>query len=328
VGIFLPILAIIFGFILLSRGADKFVSASSNLANRFGVSELIIGATIVSFGTTLPELISAITAVVMGASNPHLQESFASLAVGAAIGSVLFNTAIVLSIVVLIRPQSVNKSGFIFKGILLICSALIVTVFVVTGGGIYAWQGVLLLVVFFVFITSNVIEASKQKLDFTPCPLMQKTKLKSDVFALLFGIIAITLGAYTLIKAAEIFGATLGIPAQIIGLVVVAGGTSLPELVTSLTALKKGKTDIGVGNIIGANIINLTLILGSSSVVSGTLAIDVLTRNVVIFFMLLVVLILVIPVLFTGKIKRWQACLMMLAYFSLLVYNIFTVMHI
>ena len=222
-----------------------------------------------------------------------------------------------------------DKKQFFSKAMLLLVSCLAVVAFVVFSGQIRVWHGVILLLLFLAFITSNLVESRKENKNFclqkTSVNLEIKTTLKQDIFWLCLGAVAISFGAYTLINSASFLATSIGVPAQIIGITLVAGGTSLPELVTSLTALKAGKTNLGVGNIIGANVINLTLILGTSSIIMGGLYVDDFTRNVVVFVMLAKVLILVIPTIITGKLKKWIGGVMLLAYILLLVYNVISI---
>ena len=354
---------IIFGLLLIIKGADLFVDAASWLAKHFGISDIIIGATVVSIGTTLPEFFSSLTAAIMGAANPAQAAEFNALAVSNALGSMLFNTAVVLALVMLIKPPKTEGKSFVTKGLFLVGVTALLAVFVVADGYIALWQGIVLIAMFLVFITVNVLEATGEikaaAVPVEPLPItptnttlpVGSSKINNgcsgqslapsrsqapnqnlapiSLLKLLLGAAMITLGAILLVDNSQTLAAHMGIPEQIVGLTVVAAGTSLPELVTSLTALKKGKTDIGVGNIIGANIINATLILGVVTAVAGSggLPIDAITRYVVVWVTLGVTAILVIPSVFLKKTTRAQGGLMLVAYLALLCYNIVAVVR-
>lgn len=328
------IIIIIVGLFLIIKGADWFVDSASWVAKMFGISDLVIGATVVAIGTTLPEFISSLAAVIMGlaSGDASVLEGFQGLAVSNAVGSMLCNTALVLALVMLIKPPKTEGKSFNIKGIFLLAIVLIVGIFSTTGAEIVLWEGIVLLVLFVAFMTLNFIEVKAENKNALEEDVLKKAEQKrlaqqenkaKQIFMLLGGMVAIAGGAYLLVNKSEWLCNQIGVPPQIAGITIVALGTSLPELVTAITSVKKGKSDIGVGNIIGANIINATLIVGTIAVVSGSsMPIDWITRTVLIWVLLGIVGILVIPSIFLKKTTRTQGGIMMALYLAALGYNI------
>ncbi len=323
-GIAADILLLAAGFALIIKGGDLFVDSSVRIARRLGVPELIVGATIVSIGTTLPELITSITSVAKGmaAEGGVLEDGYNSLAVGNAVGSVMCNAGLILGLVLLIKPPSTGE-GFAVKGGYLLFSLAAMAFFASTGGRISVAEGVVLLALFVVFTGINIYGASRARM-VRPSDTAVAASVKGRKEALYFtaGAAAIALGAMLLVDNAQSLCLGAGIPQQIVGITVVAVGTSLPELVTSLTSLKKGAAAVGVGNVIGANVINATLLLGTVSCLSGKgLGIDDVTADVAVWVALAICAALVLPSAFTKKTYRWQGAAMLALYLGFIVYN-------
>lgn len=324
-GIAADILLLAAGFALIIKGGDVFVDSGVRIAGKLGVPELIVGATIVSVGTTLPELITSITSVAKGmaAGGSALEDGYNSLAVGNAVGSVMCNAGLILGLVLLIKPPATGE-GFAVKGVFLLFSLAALAFFASTGGGISVAEGATLLALFVVFTGINLYGASKAR-SVRPSEGDVGVRVTAWREALYFtaGAAAVALGAVLLVDNAQSLCIGAGIPQQIVGITVVAVGTSLPELVTSLTSLKKGAAAVGVGNVIGANVINATLLLGTVSCLSEKgLGIDGVTADVAVWVALAVCAVLVLPSAFTKKTYRWQGAAMLALYLGFIVYNV------
>lgn len=331
-GIAADCLLLIIGLVLIIKGGDIFVDASVAVARALRVPEIVIGATVVSIGTTLPEIITSATSVIKGmaANDAALTAGYNSLAVGNAVGSMMCNAGLILGIVILARPPRAGK-GFAVKGLFLIAVTAVLSVFSFTEGSISMWEGIALLALFVVFTGINIydasassrVEATGTKFSGVVAEVLPKEKIKAkDVAFFALGAAAIALGATLLVDNAQSLCLEAGIPQQLVGITVVAIGTSLPELATALTSLNKGASDIGLGNIIGANVINATLLLGLVACITGSaLPIDNVTKNVAVWVSLAITAILVLPSVFTGKTYRLQGFAMLALYLGFIVYN-------
>lgn len=320
--IFLSILVTLLGLILIVKGADIFVDAAVWVARTAHISELVIGATIVSIGTTLPELISALTSVGIGISS-GTPSDFNALAVGDAVGSMLCNIGLIAGLCTLIRPNKCVEKGFALKAGYLLIISILLAVFIITGSHISVIEGVILLIAFIGFLALNLL-GSKDKPPVAAITVQTKPEGKwwTQIVQFVIGALAVAGGAYMMVNGCEKICTVLGVPAQIVGISVVAIGTSLPELVTSLNAIRKGNANLGLGNIIGANTVNATLLLGSISCVTGGLGIDTFTAIAATGAMIAVTLILVVPTMITSKTSRLQGAAMMAVYLGLMVTNV------
>lgn len=328
-GIVADILLLAVGLVLIIKGGDIFVDAAVAVARSLGVPEIIVGATVVSIGTTLPEIITSTASVVKGmaAGDAALTAGYNSLAVGNAVGSMMCNAGLILGITILARPPRAGK-GFSPKGLFLLATTALLAVFSLSGGAISIAEGIVLLVLFVVFTGLNVYEASRPG---TLSPALvgrdsgaavRRGIKGKDIAFFILGAAAIAFGAILLIDNAQSLCLEAGIPQQLIGITVVAVGTSLPELATALTSLKKGASDIGLGNVIGANVINATLILGLITCITGSaLEIDAITKNVAVWVSLAITAALVLPSLLTGKTYRAQGLIMLALYLGFILYN-------
>lgn len=330
--VFLAIVLLIVGLIIIVKGGDVFVESAIWFASAAKIPEIIIGATIVSIGTTLPELLTSITSVSLGIAN-NASESYNAIAIGNSMGSMMCNVGLILAIVILIKPPKAQGKSFKIKAIYLLILSIALTVFSLTGGGLAVFEGIILLILFFVFLAYNLYEAKSFNRQYIKTkmlpnsPKMEPKAIMLNVFQFVIGAIAIAFGAYLLVNNVQFLCEKMGIPTQIIGITVVALGTSLPELVTNLTALKKGNTDIGVGNIIGANIINATLLLGVVTLIGGGINIDYFTKNVAIFAMFAINALLVIPIIIKGRTYKLQGLLLLIAYFTAIILNLVYVIN-
>jgi len=285
------------GLLLIIKGGDIFVDAARAIAETLGIPKFIIGATIVSFATTLPELMVS----TLSASSGNLQ-----LAIGNAIGSVTANTGIIMSISVIFMPAAVRRRVFLPKSMILM-SSVIVLWFLIMKGSLTVTNALLLFAMLFVFLWENIQSAKKSSGIIKES--RAETKLSKELLLFLAGAAAIVIGSRFLvnggIKIAEIFN----VPENVIGFTMVAIGTSLPELVTTITAVAKKESSLSVGNIIGANIIDTVLILPLCSIITGG-SLPVTHENIVLDMpvCILEVAVMIIPMMFTGKFKKWQGC--------------------
>lgn len=327
------IAGLVVGMVLIIFGGDKFVDSAIWVAVKTKIPQMIIGATIVSIGTTLPELFTSYLAAGAGET---------SIAVGNVFGSLVSNTALVLGISLAVNPSNIDRKGFTPKYIILIVSVLFL-IFFALDSEISIWQSIVLVVLFVGYFAYSIIDAVKKmkapaKTDLglkergvekdgtiyesefiaessqkdtqaEDAEFVKYNSKKSWVMILFFilGAAAIAIGADFLVNSVSGICEKVGVPKDVIALTIVGLGTSLPELVTTITSLKKNSTEIAVGNIIGANIINTTLIVGGSGLIAGGLMIENLTTIMVSVVLLFVVLLVVgVPILVKKRTYRYQ----------------------
>lgn len=263
-------LCLILGFVLLIKGADFFVDGSSSVAKLLKIPTIIIGLTVVAFGTSMPEASVSITAALKGQN---------SLAVSNVLGSNIFNLFIVLGCSALLRPlkasEGVLKKEFPFSiiitAVLLVLNSQLAFGKILAGEGEFVLgriSGVILLVFFVYYMVSQVRGALKARNEGTEEEAYEMmSPVKSAVF-IIVGLAGIVWGGDLVVDAATEIAVQFGLSETFIGLTIVAMGTSLPELVTSMVAAKKGENDLAVGNVVGSNIFNILLILGASAAIS------------------------------------------------------------
>lgn len=334
--IIIAVVTLILGFILLIKGADAFVSGSSAVARKLRVPPIVIGLTVVAMGTSLPELAVSVTASLSGSN---------SLAVSNVTGSNIFNLMVVLGASALFVPLSVDrdtlKSDFPFS---IVC-AFLLAVFGFTGatavnaengviGSVGHFEGVIFLILFVIFLISTVRSALKARGENGAEEEKREEKELSTVRCIVYivlGIVAIKFGGdfvvggdFTLPNGVVLqYGAVaiarlLGMSETLIGLTIVALGTSLPELVTSIVAARKNEVDMAVGNVIGSNIFNILLILGVAAAISP---IDFITENLIDIAVLVAMSLLIwIFAWSKGKISRIEGVIMLVLYAAYVVY--------
>ena len=310
-----PVLLFIFGLILLIKGGDWFVDGATGLAHRFHLPELLIGATVVSIGTTLPE--------VMVSAQAAMQQN-SGISYGNAIGSVICNTSLIAALTVAIRPGGVNKKTLRLPVLAFFCAAILYSLIAYTTGAFARWQGIGFLCLFVAYMIVTVLQMKKNpeavETEQAEEPAKERP-LWQELLFLVVGAAAIAFGANLLVDNGTKIAAALGVPDSVIGLTMVALGTSLPELVTAITALIKGHSALSLGNIIGANLFNIVLVSGTAITISP-FAIPVektlLGRNaslmVDIPVMMAVMAILCFPALAKGKLARWQGIALLCIY--------------
>ena len=307
----IPVLLFIVGLLFLIKGGDWFVDGASSLARRFHLPELLIGATVVSIGTTLPEVMVS----TMSALSGH-----GEIAYGNAIGSVICNAALIAAITIAVRPGRVDPKtlktpvAFFFAAAAIYCIAAYVF------GRFTRVMGIIMLAMFVAYMAVNVLQMKN-----TPAGEQEASEeempLAKTLILLVLGAVLIAVGANLLVDNGTLIAQALGVPESVIALTFVALGTSLPELVTAITSLVKGHSDLSLGNIVGANVFNLVLVSGMSI----TLAPFTIPQSATLFginsslvldlpVMLAVMLIMTVPALVKGKLNRAQGILLLAIY--------------
>ena len=312
-----------FGFILLIKGGDWFVDAATGIAKRFHLPELLIGATVVSIGTTLPEVMTSAMGAAAGSG---------AVAYGNAIGSIICNTSLIAALTIAIKPGKADKKSLVFPVCFFFGAAAFYAFNAYYFGKFDLWMGIVLLLGFVVYMIINVINMKKnpveaeehEELDVVESKLPaseSKLGLIKDIGVLIGSALVIAVGAYLLVESATKIAHDLKVPETIISLTIVALGTSLPELVTAITALMKGHGALSLGNIIGANIFNLVLVSGAAITINPfevPAEATFLGKNASLIFdiplMFAVMAIMTLPALFKGKLKRWQGIMLLALY--------------
>lgn len=305
--IWTAILLFLLGLALIIKGGDWFLDGAVWIAGATGVPRFVIGATIVSLATTLPELTVSVTGVLQGETD---------LAVGNAVGSVTANIGLILGISLVCIPSRISRKQFEQKAFLMVCAAALLLVLCRTGV-LELLPSLLLLIIFALYLWSNLRDArsgmAENRRERGRTVSRRQMVRKLLLFAL--GITAIVIGSRLLIDYGSELALLMGVPSSIIGVTMVAVGTSLPELVTTLTAIAKKEASMSVGNIIGANVIDLTMILPVCSAFSGgRLTIGGQTTALDLPVCLLLCCVAVLPPLLTERFYRWQGVMMLALY--------------
>ena len=300
----LVILLFVVGLVLIIKGGDWFVDSAVFIANLTGIPKFIIGATIVSVATTLPELTVSVTGVIDGELD---------LAVGNAVGSVTANIGLIMGISLVCIPAVIKRSQFWLKGTLMSAAALLLWI-LCKDGTLHMMPSFALFALLAVYVWDNIRDA-KNDIGSDEREIVDKKDLPKQLVMFIIGIAAIVCGSKLLIEYGSELALLLGVPSAIIGVTMVAIGTSLPELITTLTAIRKRESSMSIGNIIGANIIDLALILPICSVVSdGKLTIGEQSYALDMPMCFAMTLIAVLPPLIKGKLYRWQGILILALY--------------
>lgn len=250
------IILLIIGFVMLVKGADWFVDGASGLATRLGIPQLVIGLTIVAMGTSLPEAAVSITAAI---------KNNAGISIGNVLGSNILNVLIILGITAVLVSVAVQKSTLFYEIPFMLVITGVLLVMGVTGQQVTRMEGILLLILFVLYLVYLYFLSQQSKED----ALEEKIELSIGkcIFFIFLGGIMIVWGSDLAVKGASDLARIFGVSERFIGLTIVALGTSLPELVTSVTAARKGNADIAIGNIVGSNIFNILFVLGISSTI-------------------------------------------------------------
>lgn len=300
IGITLLLFAI--GLVLIIKGGDAFVEAASRLAMATGIPKFIIGATIVSVATTLPEITVSLLATIHGERE---------IAIGNAVGSVCCNIGLILGLSLLLRQPAVHKSELRSKGLLMAGATAFLWAFTLNGR-LSLLESVVLLAIFGYFLFSSVQQSRGHREEREK---ISRRQCLWEICIFAAGAGAIVLGAHLLVQNGVILAGLLGVSDRIIGLTLIAVGTSLPELITAMTAIRKNESSLSIGNIFGANTIDITLILAACSGVSGG-ALEVAQHTAYMDLPVSMVLmaVVLIPAWRKGQLKRWQGVALLVVY--------------
>ncbi|MCI8590376.1 MAG: calcium/sodium antiporter [Clostridiales bacterium] len=310
------------GILLIVKGGDLFVDSASFIAEVSGVPKFIIGATIVSLATTMPEmLVSALAAYDSRFLTGTMADDKVLMAIGNAVGSVTCNIGMILAISILFMPSIIERKKFLPKAILLIISIISLTLLCLSGT-LTIQKSIVLLILFIIFIAENIKGAKSEMQNIPSMHSATKTDIVKKVVLLIIGAAAIVIGSELLVDKGSVIAKMLGVSEKIIGFTAIAIGTSLPELVTTVSSLIKKEPSLGVGNIIGANIIDIALILPVCAMIKGgSLPVEATTARLDIPICLLVTCIALLPPIFTKKFMKWQGAAMLTVYISYLIYT-------
>lgn len=301
------------GIFLIVKGGDWFVDAATWMAEVSGVPKFIVGATVVSFATTLPELLVSSIATYQGKT---------TMAIGNAVGSVIANLGLIMAIGLLCMPSVIKRSQIALKGAVMILASASLLV-LTKGGSLSVTSGLVLVAIFLFFMFDNIREARASNAPSENVP-KDKATVRLNILKFIGGAAGIVIGAQLLVDKGSAIARLIGIPESVIGLTAIAIGTSLPELVTTVTSIIKKQSSMSVGNIIGANIIDLTMILPVCSIISGgTLAVEATTAAVDLPVSLVIMAIIIVPAVIKGRFYRWQGAASLAVYCGYLGYMFF-----
>ena len=318
-----PILLFALGFVMLIKGGDWFVDGSVGIAHRFNLPELLIGATVVSVGTTLPEVMVSCQAALQGNSG---------ISYGNAIGSIICNVSLIAAITIAVKPGPVNTRSLRIPAGFFTVSAVIYLAIALSTGRFERWQGFLLLAVFLTYMIVSTLHMKNHPEEADPAENDKETAndspLIKDILLLVIGAAVIAVGANLLVNNGTLIAQWLGVPDSVIGLTMIALGTSLPELITAITSLMKGHGALSLGNIIGANLFNIVLVSGAAislspfSIPSEKTIAGINSSFVVdLPVMVLVMVILCVPTFIKGRLSRWQGILLLCIYAAFTAYQ-------
>ncbi len=261
----LSLILIILGFIFLIKGADFLVDGSSNIAEKFHIPEIIIGLTIVSIGTSMPELFISITSAING---------YPDMSIGNVIGSSISNLLLILGISTIIKPIKFKRETRLIEIPLCLFISIIFIVICNIEQNVTRTDGIILIFIFILFIIYTIVMSFKgekfDKEDYITVEEQKNTNKWStlkDIIFIVLGLVALKIGGDLTVDNSVNIAKTLGLSEKIISITILAIGTSLPELVTSVSASIKGESDIAIGNILGSNIFNMLLVIGTSSLI-------------------------------------------------------------
>ena len=296
------------GLVLLIKGGDWFVDGATGIAKRFNLPDIVVGATVVSIGTTLPEVMVSTTGALQGSG---------AMAYGNAIGSIICNTALIAAISIVCNPGPVNTKSMKTPAIFFFGAAAMYCIAAYGLGTFPRWLGFIMLTVFVCYMYLTVRNGLKNpdEAEHEEEEEGKQRTLLMELILLVVGAAVIAVGADLLVEHGQVIALGLGVPETVVALLFVALGTSLPELVTTITSLRSGHASLGVGNVIGANVFNLVLVSGVAVSlapfdvpVENTLLDTGLNLSLVfdIPVMLGVMSLMIFPTLASKKLGRWQ----------------------
>ena len=310
--IFLSIILLVLGMILLIKGADFFVEGAASIAKSLKIPSLIIGLTLVSIGTSAPEFSVSLTSSIQGLND---------MSFGNIIGSNIFNTLVVIGVSAIIIPLSLSKSikYYDIPALIGIYLLLLLFAFVTSPNILEIWESIIIFSLTFIY-TGFLILRSRKDIKKEEIDEQPKRKWYLNIIMAIVGLAGIIFGGDLVVDNASTFAKALGMSEMLVGLTIVAVGTSLPELVTSIVAARKGENDIAIGNAIGSCIFNVILILGLCSTIAPATVDNYAIFDVLV--MLASVIVLFIFGFKNNKISRWQGVIMVILYVSYLSYII------
>ena len=319
------------GLILLIKGGDWFVDSATVIAKKFHVPEIIIGATVVSIGTTLPEVMVSATAAL---------NNNGAIAYGNAIGSIVCNTSLIAALTIAIRPAPVNRKAITMPVLFFFISAAIYLVAAYLFGSFDRWLGIVMLVVFTVYMVLTISQGFKNPVNVPDHEEETAEGKKEDplwvsIIVLVASAAIIAVGVDMLESSSVSLATMAGIPTEVVGVTIVALCTSLPELVTAITALAKGHGALSLGNIIGANIFNLVLVSGVAVTLSPfqvPMGSEILGMNTSLVMelplMVGVMALMTLPALLKKKLFRWQGIALLSIYAIFVTLQVLIALHI
>ena len=298
---------LILGLVILIFGGDLLVRSAVSFAEKFGVSSFLIGVTVVSFGTSVPELMVSIQAAM---------DQAADIAIGNVLGSNIANIALVLGVSVVIRPLSITTNTYKLSWWVMLISSLLFILFLLDNV-ITKMEGLLLIAGLFCFIFFSIKRNIPNEES-----IISKINIQTGILFFVLGAIGLYFGSELFVESAISIASFFNVPKFVIGITVVALGTSLPELVTSIVALMKGQNNISLGNLIGSNIFNVFAVLGITSLVQ-----ELGTSSILLFLdfgvMLAVILVFGYQLFIRKKISRTAGFILLSGYFSYILFSVF-----
>ena len=309
------------GLVLLIKGGDWFVDGATGIAKRFNLPDIVVGATVVSIGTTLPEVMVSTTGALQGSG---------AMAYGNAIGSIICNTALIAAISIVCNPGPVNTKSMKTPAVFFFASAGLYCLASYVLGTFPRWMGFVMLSIFVVYMVLTVRNGMKNpdEAEHEEEEEGKQRTLLMELALLVVGAAVIAVGADLLVEHGQIIAIGLGVPETVVALLFVALGTSLPELVTTITSLRSGHASLGVGNVIGANVFNLVLVSGVAvslapfDVPCENFLLDTGLNMSLVFeipVMLGVMSLMIFPTLASKKLARWQGLLLLGIYIAFCV---------
>lgn len=305
----LQIVLLVVGFVMLIKGADWFVDGAASLAGKFGIPQLVIGLTIVAMGTSAPEAAVSISAA--------LQDN-AGITIGNVVGSNIMNVLVILGLASVIIPIAVKKSTIKYEIPFTILATIVLAVLGLWDNKISRLEGGILWVLFIAYLTYLFLMTKKGEAEVEETESKLDKVWKMVVFILIGGGL-IVWGSDVTVDAASKIAGYFGMDDRLIGLTIVALGTSLPELITSVTAAKKGSADIAIGNIVGSNIFNILFVVGTTALITPV----VYAQNFIVDSIVAVaamVLLLVLVINKDKKLKRWGGAILLIGYVAYFIY--------
>ncbi len=306
------VVLLVIGFVMLIKGADWFVEGASKIADRFGIPQLVIGLTIVAMGTSAPEAAVSIASALKGS---------AEITIGNVLGSNILNVLVILGLTAVVRAIAVQNSTIKYEIPFTIIVTGLMGVLGLTDGVISRGEGVILWGCFLVYMAYLLVMAKKgQSADAEEKKDEKKDPMWKLILLVIIGVVLIVFGSDFSVNAASELAKIFGMSERLIGLTIVALGTSLPELVTSVTAAIKGKADIAVGNIVGSNIFNILFVVGTTALItpvaySANFMVDTITA-------VAIMVLLLICVLPKKKLGRPAGAIMLVGYVAYFIYLI------